>query len=83
MAEPANYHISLWPDPPGSLPTYLCLLCAVKDCTKPDILTHIATAHGIEPVPSPLAADTTLVPTLLQREETPDARPDVLDGSPR
>jgi hypothetical protein len=66
MAEAANYHISLWPEPPGP-PTYLCLLCSVKDCTEAEIQTHIATAHEVTPVPTPLAADTNVVPTLIRR----------------
>ena len=82
MADAPNYHINLWPEPPGP-PSYLCLLCSVKDCTKPDILTHITTVHEVTPVPSPLAADTTLVPTLVRREEVVDASADVLDGSSR
>ena len=30
MADAPNYHIRLWPEPPGP-PTYLCLLCSVND----------------------------------------------------
>ena len=81
MAETPNYHINLWPEPPGP-PTYLCLLCSVKDATQPDILTHVATVHAVEPVPTPLAADASFVPTLVRREEAADAgrSADVLDG---
>ena len=67
MAEAANYHVNLWPEG-GGPPTYLCLLCAVTDCTQAAILAHVSTAHEVEPVPTPLAADTTLVPSL--RRET-------------
>ena len=77
MTEQANYHINLWPEPPGPA-TYLCLLCPVKDCTEADILLHVTTVHEITPVPTPMAADVTLVSTLL-RKEAPDASPDVLD----
>ena len=80
MADQPNYHISLWPEPPGP-PTYLCLLCAVKDCTHPDILIHVSTAHEMTPVPTPLAADASVLPTLMRTEEAADARgsPDLLD----
>ena len=81
MAETPNYHISLWPEPPGP-PTYLCLLCAVKDCTEPDILLHVTTVHEVTPVPTPLAADTTILPSL-RREDTTHARTDVLDRNDR
>ena len=81
MSETPNYHISLWPKPPGSLPTYLCLLCPVKDASLPDILTHVTAAHAAAPVPTPLAVDVSVVPTLVRTEEAPDARgsADVLD----
>ena len=71
MAETPNYHIQLWPEPPGP-PTYLCLLCSLTGCTQADILAHVPTAHAVEAVPTPLAADTTLVPSL-RRETTPHA----------
>ena len=77
MPDQPNYHITLWPEPPGP-PTYLCLLCALADCTEPDIMTHLTTVHAVDPVPTPLAADPAFVPTLL-REEVPHARADVLD----
>jgi hypothetical protein len=63
MADQPNYHISLWPEPPGP-PTYLCLLCAVSDVTEAEMLVHVTTIHALTPVPTPLAADTTLVPAV-------------------
>ena len=82
MADAPNYHIQLWPEPPGP-PTYLCLLCAVKDCTKPEILAHVPAGHAVEPVPTPLAADASIVPTLLRGEEAADASAHVLDRDDR
>jgi hypothetical protein len=59
----ANYHILLWPEPPGP-PTYLCLvpLCGYKDATLADIQAHIPSVHSLTAIPTPLAADQTLVP---------------------
>ena len=81
MAEAPNYHIPLWPEPPGTLPTYLCLLCTTNNQTHPDILTHVTTAHALTPIPTPLAADASVLPSLLRTEEAPDAgrSADVLD----
>ena len=82
MADASNYHIQLWPEPPGP-PTYLCLLCALKDCTQAAILAHVPAVHAVEPVPTPLAADASLLP-LLHIQEVPDARSaDVLDRDDR
>ena len=36
------------------------------------MLVHVATVHAVTPVPTPLAADTTLVPAL-RTQEVPDA----------
>ena len=72
MADQPNYHINLWPEPPGP-PTYLCLLCALKDCTQATMQAHVTTTHAVTPVPTPLAADASLVPSLLRTEEAPDA----------
>jgi hypothetical protein len=84
MAEvPAyNYHINLWPEPPGP-PTYLCLVleCTYKDATLADMLLHTVAAHGLTAVPTPLAAmNASALATLVavSPEETPDAsEPDV------
>lgn len=81
MAEAANYHINLWPEPPGPS-TYLCLLCPLSNCTHAEMLAHVTTAHAVEPVPTPLAADAHVIPMLL-RKETPDAHAHVLDGDQR
>ena len=81
MADSPNYHISLWPEPPGP-PTYLCLLCAVKDCTKPEILAHVTTTHAVAAVPTPLAADASILPSL-HTEEAPHTSADLLDRDQR
>lgn len=76
MAEAPNYHIQLWPEPPGPS-TYLCLLCPLADCTEAEILTHVPSVHNVDAVPTPLAA---MPPPLVtpSQEETPHARqPDV------
>ena len=65
MAETYNYHINLWPEPPGP-PTYLCLLCTLTDCTHAEILAHIPTAHSLEPTPTPLAAQASSMPSFLR-----------------
>jgi hypothetical protein len=70
MAEvPAyNYHINLWPEPPGP-PTYLCLVleCTYKDATLADMLLHTVAAHGLTAVPTPLAAmNASVLATLTQ-----------------
>jgi hypothetical protein len=63
MAEPANYHILLWPEPLGPS-TYLCLLCSVQDCTLAEILTHVTDVHSVTPVPTPLAAQPFVLPSM-------------------
>jgi hypothetical protein len=50
-----NYHIFLWPDPPGPQP-YLCLLCPARDPSEAVIQAHVLTEHGIDPLPTPMAA---------------------------
>lgn len=73
----SNYHISLWDEPP----TYLCLICIEQPPVKrslAEVQAHVITAHGIEAVPTPMAANpSTILPTVT--EETRDApEPDVL-----
>lgn len=78
MADVPNYHISLWPDPPGSPATYLCLLCTLTGCTEAEILAHVPSVHTVNAVPTPLAANPPPV-IVTSQKETPDARsPDVL-----
>lgn len=68
---PPNYHIKLWPEPPGP-PTYLCLIpeCTYADATLAEIQAHVVTVHSLEPVPTPLAADPSVLPTLTTEETT-------------
>jgi hypothetical protein len=85
MAETPNYHIRLWPEPPGP-PTYLCLVpeCGFEDATEAAVQVHVTSAHGLTAVPTPLAADPTLVGSLMLQENDRGAdKPDVLDGSER
>jgi hypothetical protein len=65
MADTPNYHINLWPDPPGSPSTYLCLVpdCGYGDATEAEILVHETVAHGLTPVPTAIAAAPPLLPT--------------------
>jgi hypothetical protein len=56
----ANYHIFLWPDPPGP-PLYLCLLCPLRDASEAVIRAHITTEHSADPLPTPLAANPPLI----------------------
>jgi hypothetical protein len=67
MAETPNYHINLWPEPPGSPSTYLCLVpdCAYANASQAQILAHEMEVHGLEPLPTPIAASSSLLPTLL------------------
>ena len=48
-----TYHVSLWTTPVS----YVCLRCPAKDFTHGAVCTHVTTAHGEEPIPTPLAAD--------------------------
>jgi len=81
MAETPNYHIQLWPEPPGPS-TYLCLLCSLKDATEAEVVLHIQTVHEVAAVPTPLAANPPLLPTFT--EEVRDARSaDVSHGDDR
>lgn len=71
LSSEPNYHIFLWPEPPGTPPTYLCLLCEFKDCTQAEILVHMPTVHAVDAVPTPLAAQPeALLPPVT--EGTPD-----------
>jgi hypothetical protein len=51
-----NYHIAFWPDPPDTAPTYLCLLCATTSPIVADIKAHMVAVHGVDPLPTPMAA---------------------------
>jgi hypothetical protein len=76
VAEAPNYHINIWPEPPGPS-TYLCLLCPLADTTEAEIQAHVTTEHGVAAVPTPIAANPPVIATPSQ-EETPDApKPDV------
>jgi hypothetical protein len=55
VAERPNYHIFLWPEPPA-LRTYFCLICDLSNCTETEIRAHVTFAHGVESVPTPMAA---------------------------
>jgi len=72
MAEDApNYHISLWDDPPA----YVCLLCGGQPpatMTLEDVQAHVTTVHQTSPVPTPLAANSSVLLSSVAKEN-PDA----------
>lgn len=55
MADEPNYHILLWPEPPGPS-TYACLLCPLADVSEAEMLAHVTEVHALSPVPTPMAA---------------------------
>ena len=57
----ATYHIFLWPEPPGTPPTYLCLLCPSADMTEAEVQAHVTEVHGATPVPTPMAAQPPII----------------------
>jgi hypothetical protein len=61
-----NYHIALWDTPV----TYLCLPCHAQGMTLVDVETHVTTVHAMEPVPTPLAADASLLPSLMKEQSS-------------
>jgi hypothetical protein len=73
-----NYHIVLWPEPPGP-PLYVCLLCAARDASEAVIRAHLTTEHSVDPLPSAMAGNPPVLDPVLgiqpatRREGTPDA----------
>jgi hypothetical protein len=51
-----NYHLVLWPAPPGTPPTSVCLLCAQTETTDAAMQAHVTEVHGLSPLPTPTAA---------------------------
>lgn len=72
----ATYHVLLWSTPPS----FLCLRCSLQGVSHDVILSHVTTEHGLEPVPTPLAAqylaNNVAVFGLVLQEEPTDERVD-------
>jgi len=63
-----TYHISLWDTPP----TYLCLVCNLRDVSLATIEAHIPTEHQLEALPSVLAQDYSVNPPAFRRRSMPE-----------